>query len=235
MSISKSIGSNIKKLRMKKGVTQEQLAEALFVTRQTVSNYEVGKSNPDIDTLQKIAQVLDTDLNVLLYGEQISLEKKAPQRRLLWGVLLLAVSLLVTETLWRVAEQMWQNYNVAPSYLIRLILIPLVMGIFGWVLVQAIDCFWGIRRSSHRVEQIGWVVTICLLGCNLVLILPHLIWLAVSWVKSMTASEVEMHFPNIPIYQQVSYFLVEIILHAPYVYIVAGVAIWMFFPGKDKK
>ena len=39
-----TIGSNIKKLRTGQGMTQDQLAEKLFVTRQTVSNWERGVS-----------------------------------------------------------------------------------------------------------------------------------------------------------------------------------------------
>ena len=40
----RDIGKNIKQLREGKGMTQEALAERLFVTRQTVSNYETGVS-----------------------------------------------------------------------------------------------------------------------------------------------------------------------------------------------
>ena len=40
----RDIGKNIRTLREKKGMTQEELAQALFVTRQTVSNYETGVS-----------------------------------------------------------------------------------------------------------------------------------------------------------------------------------------------
>ena len=40
----RDIGKNIRSLRMQKGMTQEQFAEKLFVTRQTVSNYETGVS-----------------------------------------------------------------------------------------------------------------------------------------------------------------------------------------------
>ena len=40
----RDIGKNIRKLRTDIGMTQEELAEALFVTRQTVSNYETGIS-----------------------------------------------------------------------------------------------------------------------------------------------------------------------------------------------
>ena len=40
----RDIGKNIKQLREGKGMTQEGLAEQLFVTRQTISNYETGGS-----------------------------------------------------------------------------------------------------------------------------------------------------------------------------------------------
>ena len=63
----RDIGKNIKALRTAKGMTQEDLA-ALFVTRQTVSNYENGRSRPDLDMLLNIAQVLDTDATAILYG-----------------------------------------------------------------------------------------------------------------------------------------------------------------------
>ena len=40
----RDIGKNIKTLRIRRGMTQDELAEALYVTRQTVSNYETGVS-----------------------------------------------------------------------------------------------------------------------------------------------------------------------------------------------
>lgn len=64
-----SIARNIKKLRTEKGLTQQQLADKLFVTRQTVSNWENGKIMPDVNMLMNISQDLETDLNSLLYYE----------------------------------------------------------------------------------------------------------------------------------------------------------------------
>ena len=57
----RDIGKNLKQLRESKGLKQEQLAELLFVTRQTVSNYENGRSRPDIETLMKIAEILEIE------------------------------------------------------------------------------------------------------------------------------------------------------------------------------
>lgn len=60
---------NLKKIRKDKGYTQEELAKKLNVVRQTVSKWEKGLSLPDVDILSKIANVLETDVNILLDGQ----------------------------------------------------------------------------------------------------------------------------------------------------------------------
>ena len=64
------IAANIKNLRKEKGLSQEQFAQALHVTRQTVSAWERGLSRPSLETLQQITQVLGVELEQLLYGEE---------------------------------------------------------------------------------------------------------------------------------------------------------------------
>ena len=63
-----SIAANIKQLRREKGLSQEQFAQSLHVTRQTVSAWERGMSQPGLATLQQMAQVLEVDPDRLLYG-----------------------------------------------------------------------------------------------------------------------------------------------------------------------
>ena len=63
------LAENLKKIRKDKGYTQEILAEKLNVVRQTVSKWEKGLSLPDVDMLSKIANVLETDVNILLDGQ----------------------------------------------------------------------------------------------------------------------------------------------------------------------
>ena len=62
------ISANIKTLRREKGLSQEQFAQALHVTRQTVSAWERGLSRPGLDTLEAIARVLEVEPEDLLYG-----------------------------------------------------------------------------------------------------------------------------------------------------------------------
>ena len=63
------IGENIKAIRQSKNMTQEELAGKIYTTRQTVSNYEKGRSDPDLETIKRIAEALETDASVLLYGD----------------------------------------------------------------------------------------------------------------------------------------------------------------------
>ena len=54
-----NIGKNITKLRKLQGLTQDELAERLFVTRQTVSGWENGRTQPSLDILGELADVLN--------------------------------------------------------------------------------------------------------------------------------------------------------------------------------
>lgn len=77
----RDIGKNIRDLRQQKHLTQEELAEQLFVTRQTVSNYENGRTRPDVDQILRLAEIFDTDANAVLYGPPVpeGLKKRTDQ------------------------------------------------------------------------------------------------------------------------------------------------------------
>ena len=64
------IGSKIKAARLKKKMTQEQVAELLGVSRQTISNWENEKSYPDIISVIKMSDYYEASLDYLLKGEQ---------------------------------------------------------------------------------------------------------------------------------------------------------------------
>lgn len=56
----------IKTLREKKGLTQDQLAERVMVTRQAVSRWETGETQPNTDTLKLLSREFDVSINTLL-------------------------------------------------------------------------------------------------------------------------------------------------------------------------
>ena len=63
------VGKNIKRFREKASMTQQELGGKLCVTRQAVSSWENGKTEPDLETLGKIAEVLEVSAEELIYGE----------------------------------------------------------------------------------------------------------------------------------------------------------------------
>ncbi len=62
------IGRKIRILRKTRGLTQEQLAERLRITRATISNYEIGRRSPHIKELEDIAEALGVNLEYFGFG-----------------------------------------------------------------------------------------------------------------------------------------------------------------------
>ena len=59
-------GQRIRALRMEKGLSQQQLADLIYVTRKTVSNWESGNRMPDITMLSRLAECLDVETYELI-------------------------------------------------------------------------------------------------------------------------------------------------------------------------
>lgn len=63
-------------LRKQKGLSQEELANRLNVSRQTVSKWEVGDSTPEMEKLVAISDLFDVSLDVLVMGKEEKNEAK---------------------------------------------------------------------------------------------------------------------------------------------------------------
>ena len=73
-----NIGENLRRLRREKDLTQEQLAELLGVTFQSVSRWETGATYPDIELLPVMAELFGVSMERLLGVEKEKL-REAPQ------------------------------------------------------------------------------------------------------------------------------------------------------------
>ena len=71
------LSENIVALRKKQGMSQQSLAGAVFVTRQTISKWEKNLSVPDADALLRLADALDTTVQALL-GQPEETEAASP-------------------------------------------------------------------------------------------------------------------------------------------------------------
>ncbi|PNV64628.1 transcriptional regulator [Rubneribacter badeniensis] len=117
------LGKHIKEYRTARGMSQEDLAQRIYVTRQTVSNWETDKTYPDVESLLLLSVLFDTTVDELIKGDVETMKncvendyKKMVQ--LSWGGLGLAIlgcALFIAGlTLW--------NWDIAPSVIIWLLL-----------------------------------------------------------------------------------------------------------------
>ena len=92
MKGSKAIGSRIRVHREALGMSQEELACACHVSRQTISSWENAKTLPDIQTVASLANIFDIELEELVSDEEARVAKRISADRrelkLLWIVLL---------------------------------------------------------------------------------------------------------------------------------------------------
>ena len=65
-------GQTVQMLREKRGITQKQLAEQLFISDKTVSKWETGKGLPDITLLEPLAKALHVSVPELISGTAVT-------------------------------------------------------------------------------------------------------------------------------------------------------------------
>ena len=93
------LGPKLKSLRTERGMTQEALAGELFVTRQTVSNWENGKSRPDYEQLVKLAELFGVEPGIFLEEKARPAWSAEERRRVLALGVVTALFLLAELTL----------------------------------------------------------------------------------------------------------------------------------------
>ncbi|MEA4942354.1 MAG: helix-turn-helix transcriptional regulator [Oscillibacter sp.] len=228
----RDIGRNIRDLREQNNLTQEELADKLFVTRQTVSNYEHGKTRPDVDMIMKIADVLNVDANAVFYGIPVPENRKTAFRRLTVSstvLLVMVIGAIILHPLCRSLQA--EKYITTPSFLMSMFYDPILMLVLGWWIMQGI----GIVLKSKGLKK-PWTkkarrtVMMILLLC-FVLELPYAIWYVVVWIKLVAAGSVQMKFPYIPVYQEIVYSIILGSIRCPAVYALFGGLLWLFgFP-----
>ena len=128
-----NIGDQIKWYRHHKGYSQEHLAEKMYVSRQTVSNWENSRSYPDLHNVMMLSVMLDVSLDELVKGDITMMENKLAQQQKEFK----KVTLLM----------------YIPMLIAAFVLYPLqlYLGLWGWVIAFVIYMF-GIAMSS-KVEQ----------------------------------------------------------------------------------
>ncbi|MBQ3237405.1 MAG: helix-turn-helix transcriptional regulator [Oscillospiraceae bacterium] len=99
------IGKQIKKYRSELSLSQEEFADKIFVTRQTVSNWENDKSYPDINSLVLMSNVFGVSLDNLIKGDVDEMNEKIKTED---------IESLNKENNWLTAAFIWDFFMLVP-------------------------------------------------------------------------------------------------------------------------
>lgn len=158
------VSKNLKKIRTEKKLTQDALAEKLHVTRQAISNWENDKTKPDIESLEMLAEVLEVDIEELIYGEKkavIISQDKTKQKNRIKITLAVVGSIFVASGLAILFFGFWQDFSI--SLQTAFSIIPMIAG-QGFALYTYLkrkdSPSW--RESASIIWTVGTVATIAL-------------------------------------------------------------------------
>ena len=130
------VGNQIKKYRQCINLTQEELAEKIYVTRQTVSNWENGKNYPDLNSLIMLCDLFNISLDILVKGDVIEMKKQVVQddvRNFKRDMVIFTVLMIVT------------LLSAIPLFLY----LELV-GIALWLVIAGVMIFYSIRLNKQK-------------------------------------------------------------------------------------
>lgn len=136
-----NIGSIISELRKKNNLTQEQLAEKLNVTRQTISKWECNETSPSLEDAGKLASIFNVSLDELVGNKNI-LEEKVSNVERLAGIIIKILKVI--------------------GVLIIIYFILLVVGIFVFTafrektsteLTGSVTCNLGENTETYQVTE----------------------------------------------------------------------------------
>ncbi len=112
-----SLGERLYELRKKKGLSQEEVAEKLNVTRQSVSKWETDESKPDFDKIIPICELFEISSNELLSGtkeekeeeEEVEIVKDNKKKKAI--IISIAIFLYFVSLIWVIISEVTFNLN----------------------------------------------------------------------------------------------------------------------------
>ena len=229
----RDIGKNIKDLRIRANMTQEELAQRLFVTRQTVSNYENGKSRPDVDMIVKLSEILDADANMVIYGIPVQLDKNRQYRRafVMSGVLLLLALLMIWLNGYT-KELRYNEWISLPFALVRYLALPGIWILTGWWLTEVLSLFGYFKQWNKPYVRYIRLTLQCLLAVSLLVLLLHIIFEGIGDYLRCTTDGFTLTYPSVP-------FLSELVIlgtyRYPMLYSVYGILFRLIGLAKEKE
>jgi transcriptional regulator with XRE-family HTH domain len=136
------IANRLQQLRKENGYSQEQLAELVGLSRQSISKWEQGISTPDTDNLIKLSEIYNVPLEYLIKGEEAKIEQPKEDKK---------------EKKTK-KKRSW----IFPAYPIIMVIIYTIIGaifgvngwVFGWIILLTIPLFYTTIIAYEKKKPI---------------------------------------------------------------------------------
>lgn len=161
----------LKYFREKKGYTQEDLASELLISRQSISKWENGINEPDIETIKKLCQIFDCSLAELIDDDKVVVsskevkveEKKKKLLHALIGAFIASILLVVAmvfamdkEVVIHMSSNMTKTMGSRYTYLFLILVNAFIFGL-------NILCLFSLGKSKYIKEKIITYYVMCLI------------------------------------------------------------------------
>lgn len=160
------ISKNIKKLRSENGFTQDKLAEELHVTRQAISSWETGRTQPDAQMLISLSEIFSVPIEMLIYGEKRNTSIEEGEKTYMsTATVIIAVlgSLLVAGGVGLIFTALWQELSIALKAVFAFI--PMLCGqAFAFYVIKKKRTSISFCEGSAVLWSAGVIVTLALIN-----------------------------------------------------------------------
>lgn len=131
------IGNQIKKYRIEKNLSQDELAQQIYVSRQTISNWETGKNYPDVKSLLLLSTLFHVTLDILIKGDLQEMKEKVNYEK---------------------TAQFKHDGNIFSIALIAMMAMPVPLqyffgkkiGFIVWAVIAGVAIFYAAKVEKHK-------------------------------------------------------------------------------------
>ena len=193
-----NIGEKLYELRKEKHLSQEEVAEKLDVTRQTISKWETNQSTPDFDKIKPLCELYDTTADELLTGEKKQTEiieqpmsnqtiKQKRAQGISIGILLYFVAIV-----WIMISipVLYMNPVLASAILILIIGIATYKIIYTCIVYKKDKQEKEIEETNSRMKNINKIIDILALIIYLFVSFTTMAW-HITWIMFIIAELVK--------------------------------------------
>lgn len=160
------ISKNIKKLRSEQGFTQDRLAEELHVTRQAISSWETGRTQPDSQMLISLSEVFSVPIEMLIYGEKRDTTVEEGEKTYMsTATVIIAVlgSLLVAGGIGLIFTALWQELSITLKAVFAFV--PMLCGqAFAFYVIKKKRTSISFCEGSAVLWSAGAIITLALIN-----------------------------------------------------------------------